>query len=248
LESKEEKVAEGNYNYYEVLPKEGFYRLKVKLGMDQEQLEALNPELKEIGLKEGMILKVPQNVNVGTLSENVESSNLSNSLKNLKPKRLALLMPFQLHKIDVDSMEEAKDIMKNDRLISVTLDYYAVVKMALDSAKQLGISTRLKVFDTQNLSSEISRILAENNFSEYDAVMGPIMSNHFDRVSSKLKNDSIPAISLLMKPENLYENVFQTIPSDALLQQAMINFLKLDSMRSNVIIISDNSGKGSAIN
>jgi len=246
LESKEEKVAEGNYNYYEVLPKEGFYRLKVKLGMDQEQLEALNPELKEIGLKEGMILKVPQNVNVGTLSENVESSNLSNSLKNLKPKRLALLMPFQLHKIDVDSMEEAKDIMKNDRLISVTLDYYAGVKMALDSAKQLGISTRLKVFDTQNLSSEISRILAENNFSEYDAVMGPIMSNHFDRVASKLKNDSIPAISLLMKPENLYENVFQTIPSDALLQQAMINFVKLDSMRSNVIIISDNSGKGSS--
>src|SRR5690606_38417258 len=101
LESKEEKAAEGNYNYYEVLPKEGFYRLKVKLGMDQEQLEGLNPELKEIGLKEGMILKVPQNVNVGTLSENVESSNLSNSLKNLKPKRLALLMPFQLHKIDV---------------------------------------------------------------------------------------------------------------------------------------------------
>ena len=53
----DEKPIESAYNYYEVLPKEGFYRLKVKLGLTQEQLEDLNPELKEIGLKVGMVFK-----------------------------------------------------------------------------------------------------------------------------------------------------------------------------------------------
>ena len=243
LDIKEEKATDAHYNYYEVLPKEGFYRLKVKLGLEQSQLEALNPGLKESGLKEGMILKVPESVSVGVENESVESSNLSKSLKNLKGKRLALLLPFKLDKIDVDSIAEAKDIMKNDRYISVSLDFYSGVKMALDSAKQLGISTNLKVFDTQNQASEISRILSGTDFSNFDAVIGPVMSNHFDRVASQLKADSVPAISPLIKPTTLYENVFQTIPSEEMLQQAMINFVKFDSLKSTVIIISDNGSK-----
>lgn len=239
LESNKEKVAEDTYNYYEVLPKEGFYRLKVKLGLSEEQLEALNPGLKESGLKEGMILKVPHNVTVGNVEGTVEKSNLSTSLKNLKTKRIAMMLPFQLYKIDVDSVQEAKDIMKNDKLISVSLDFYAGARMALDSAKQLGISTSLKVFDTGNQISEISNILSDNDFSDYDAVIGPVMATNFDRVASRLKADSIPVISPLMKPTTLYDNVFQTIPSDEFLAQAMINYIKADSLRSNIVIISD---------
>lgn len=243
LEGKEEKAAEANYNYYEVLPKEGYYRLKVKLGLTQEQLETLNPELKESGLKEGMVLKVPQGIAVGTVDGSVENSNLSTSLKNLKTKHIAMLLPFKLNRIDVDSVQEAKDIMKNDKLISVTLDFYAGVLMALDSAKQLGISTNLKVFDTENQIAEVSKILSDNEFSNYDVVIGPMMAPNFDRVAERLKNDNIPVVSPMMKPTNLYDNVFQTIPSEDFLEQAMIDYVKVDSMRSNVIIISDTGSR-----
>ncbi|MEZ4803755.1 MAG: LysM peptidoglycan-binding domain-containing protein [Gelidibacter sp.] len=243
LETNQEKVTDANYNYYEVLPKEGFYRLKVKLGLTQEQLEGLNPELKESGLKEGMVLKVPGNVTVGTVEGEVESSNLTKSLKNLKTKRIAMLLPFRLDRIDVDSVQEAKDIMKKDRLISVTLDFYSGVKMALDSARQLGISTNLKVFDTQNQTAEISNILSKNDFSDYDAVIGPILATHFDRIASELRRDNIPVVSPLMKPINLYENVFQTIPSDSYLENAMINYVKSDSLRSNVVVVSDTASR-----
>jgi hypothetical protein len=40
------------FNYYKVLPKEGFYRIEKKLGVDQGTLDSLNPTLKETGLKE----------------------------------------------------------------------------------------------------------------------------------------------------------------------------------------------------
>ncbi|WP_253256065.1 muramidase family protein [Formosa algae] len=55
-----EKVVENDYNYYEVQPKEGFYRLKVKLGLEKEELEALNPDLVGSDLKAGMVLRVPE--------------------------------------------------------------------------------------------------------------------------------------------------------------------------------------------
>ncbi len=245
LDVKEEKMAEANYNYYEVLPKEGFYRLKVKLGLSQEQLESLNPDLKVSGLKEGMVLKVPQYVTVEEVQGSVENSVLSKkSLKNLKTKRIALLLPFRLDRIDTDSVQEAKDIIKKDRYTSVSLDFYAGAKMALDSAKRLGVSTHLKVFDTENQSSQISRILSDNEFSDYDAVIGPVVATNFDRVALQLKADNIPVISPLMVPSNLYENVFQTIPSEDFLKQAMINFVKVDSLRSNVVVISDSANRG----
>ncbi|MGJ8593334.1 MAG: LysM peptidoglycan-binding domain-containing protein [Aquaticitalea sp.] len=243
LGTTEEKTVEANYNYYEVQPKEGFFRLKVKLGLTEDQLEALNPGIKESGLKEGMVIKVPSSVTVGGVEGNVENTNLTKSLKNLNSKQIAVLLPFRLDRMDTDSVQEAKDMIRKDRMISISLDFYAGVKMALDSAKQLGISTNLKVFDTENQSSQVSKILADNDFSKYDAVIGPIMTSHFDRVAAHLKKDHVPAISPLMKPSSLYDNVFQTIPNDTDLESAMINYVKVDSLRSTVVIISDGSTK-----
>src|SRR5690606_34318383 len=125
----------------------------------------------------------------------------------------------------------------------ISLDFHSGVLMPLDSAKQLGISTHLKVFDTEDQLSEVSNILADNDFSKYDAVIGPLMADNFDRVASALKRDNIPIISPLVKPENLYDNVFQTIPSDELLVQKMIDFVKNDASRANVIIIADSKNK-----
>ena len=51
IADNEEKAVDEDYGYYTVLPKEGFYRLKIKLGLSQSQLEDLNPELREGGLQ-----------------------------------------------------------------------------------------------------------------------------------------------------------------------------------------------------
>ena len=243
IEKEDEKPVDDNYNYYTVLPKEGFYRLKVKLGLTQEQLEALNPELVGNELKDGMVLKVPSNIKVDAYEGEVENTNLSFKLKNLKQKRIALMLPFRLNVIDVDYVAEAKELMRKNKALDISLDFHSGVLMALDSAKQLGISTHLKVFDTEDQLAEVSNILADNDFSKYDAVIGPLMADNFDRVASALKRDNIPIISPLVKPETLYDNVFQTIPSDDQLVQKMIDFVKNDVSRANVIIVADSKNK-----
>lgn len=246
INNQEERVIEAIYNYYEVLPKEGFYRLKVKLGLTQEQLETLNPELKETGLKAGMVLKVPLDINVSGGLTKANVTDLKSSLKNFKIKKLALMMPYQLHRIDVDSVEEAKDMIKNRELLSIVLDFHVGVTMALDSAKQLGISTDLKVLDTRYQPSTTSKLLEENDFSDYDAIIGPLQEQSFDRVALALKGAEVPVIAAMNKPKEVYSNVFQTIPENKLLRKAMMDFVKADSITSKVVIISDQAHRSSS--
>lgn len=237
----DEKVIDDSFNYYTVQKSEGYYRLKIKLGLTQEDLEKLNPELKIDGLKEGMVLKVPHNVTVGEVVGQVEETNLTKNLRNLKTKQIAVMLPFRLSRVDTDSVQEAKEMIKTDRRLSVSLDFHSGVLMAVDSAKQLGISTRLKVFDTEDQLSEISKILNSNDFSNYDAVIGPLMANNLDRVARALEKDGVPVISPITKPEQLYGNVFQTIPEPQMLEKAIIQFVKDDASKVNVVIIADHS-------
>lgn len=247
IKNEEEKAIESTSGYYEVLPKETFYGLKTKLKLTQEQLEQLNPELKETGLKAGMVLKVPANIDVKGNLETVETTNLKGNLVNFKTKKIALMMPYQLHRIDVDSVAEAKEMIKNSRRLSAVLDFHAGVVMALDSAKQLGISTNLKVLDTRYHVSATAKLLEDNDFSDYDAVIGPMEENSFDRVANALKANYVPVIAAMNKPKEVYSNVFQTIPEEKLLTKAMIDFVKADSLKTKVVIISDQAHKTSSL-
>ncbi len=67
-----------------------------------------------------------------------------------------------------------KEMIKDNKTLSIVLDFHIGVMMALDSAKQLGISTDLKVLDTRNLPSAVRSLLDDNDFSDYDAVIGPM--------------------------------------------------------------------------
>src|SRR5690606_9941108 len=72
-------------------------------------------------------------------------------------------------------------------------------------------------------------------------VIGPLLGNNFDRVARTLQKDGVPVISPINIPEQLYANVFQTIPEPQLLTNAMIQYVKDDALKVNVIIISDHS-------
>jgi len=195
IANNEEKIIEETYGYYTVLKSEGYMALDRKLGVSKEELEALNPELKEEGLKLGMILKVPLEATNNIELADVNRTFLANNLTNLSTKRLAVLIPFKLNRIDMDSINDVKDLLRTDGLLNISLDFHSGVLMALDSAKQLGISTKLDVYDTEGKVSQVSSIISDNDFSNYDAVIGPFRTKDFDRAATMLKRDNVPAIS-----------------------------------------------------
>ena len=76
------EIDEENFQYYEVKPKEGFYRLKAKFGLSEEEIIALNPYAKD-GLKEGMILKLPKDED-GISKEDISVIDLEKKIDNKK--------------------------------------------------------------------------------------------------------------------------------------------------------------------
>ena len=244
IDKQEVLQVEDTFNYYTVQKAEGFMALERKLNLTQEQLEELNPILKEDGLKLGMVLKIPGDIKSAIRIDDIENTNLADRITNLKPKNIALMMPYRLNRIDTDSVQEAKRLLKKDMYLAVSTDFHIGVLMALDSAKRLGISTNLKVFDTRNQSSEISKIIDGNDLSQYDAIIGPMIATNLDRVAKAAARDSVPVISPLSMPTKLYGNVFQSVPSKELMRKTMIEFIKADSLQpKNILIISDQKSR-----
>lgn len=243
LEKDKLKQFDNQFSYYKVLPKEGFYRLKLKLKLEQEELETLNPELKQTGLKAGMILKIPHTEGVlntdTTEVDSVSESNLVDNITDFETKHIAIMLPFRLHRVDFDSITDTKKSLKKDPYLDVSLDFHSGVLMALDSLKSLGISLKVDVYDTRYEVSEVSRILRENNFENVDAVIGPLTPASFNKVASELKIYNTPVISPIGTKLKLHDNVFQSRPADDLLKKKVVHFVKSDTLVENIIVIAD---------
>ena len=240
LEKEAQKEFDDQFSYYKVLPKEGFYRLKLKLNLEQDQLEALNSGLKETGLKSGMILKIPHTDTIeGIIGDEEEAADLAGRISDYETKHIAIMLPFRMHRVDFDSISDAKKSLKKDPYLNVSLDFHSGVLMALDSLKSLGVSLKVDVYDTRYEVSEVSRIIRENDFENVDAVIGPLTPASFNKVASELKKYNTPVISPIGTKLKLHDNVFQSRPSDDLLKTKVVNFVKADSLAGNIIVIAD---------
>ena len=239
-------IEEDRFDFYEVQPKEGFYRLKLKLGLSEEEIVALNPYAKD-GLKEGMILKIPKEVSEELLL-NVDKVDLENAIVNRDTKKIALMLPFQLARV-ADSLEGQKENLKDNRALRIALDFYSGVLMATEFAKDKGISTNLSIFDTEASSQKVLSLLSTHDFSGMDAVIGPLLSRNVEQVANGLKGDGVPVFSPLSNRDiKLTANLFQTLPDEDLLQKGMIQYLKDHYQGKNMILISDrNSASKAAI-
>lgn len=228
------------FDFYEVQPKEGFFRLKVKLGLTEEEIVALNPYAAE-GLKSGMILKIPKE-STEALSNYVEKVNLEFRITNTDPKNLAVMLPFQLSKFNVDSLKQREDVLKAKRnnAIRVALDFYSGVLMAAEFAKDKGISVNLSVYDTEASTSKVDGILSSNDFNDTDAIIGPLLQKNVERTALALRSSGTPVFSPLSNRNiKITSNLFQTLPPEGMLEKAMIDYLKANSEGKNVVLISD---------
>lgn len=231
-------IEEELYEFYEVQPKEGFFRLKVKLGLSKEELIRLNPYAKD-GLKDGMILKIPKKS--GEVNSDISNViNLEEGIINRSRKNLVVMLPFQLQKIVSDTLDTDKELLRNNRTLRVALDFYSGVLMATEFAKDKGISLKVDVLDTQASESKVASLIGGKDFSEVDAVIGPLLEKNVIKATQLLKKSDTPIFSPLSNREmKISSNLFQTLPTDAMLEKAMIDYLKDHSEGKNIILVSD---------
>ncbi|MCH1548093.1 MAG: LysM peptidoglycan-binding domain-containing protein [Flavobacteriaceae bacterium] len=227
------------FAYYRVMPKEGYFKLMEKFNLSEQTLKKLNPILKTSNLINGMVIKLPKNISNKQDLLKFKSTNLLVDIDNSKKRSIALLLPFGVENINFDSISIAKNQLKNDKLLNLSVDFYLGVKTAIDSLSKLGLSIELNVFDTnQSSKSDIYKIINNNEWNNYDFVIGPLTKAAFDYTSNLLINSPAYIVSPLSKAIDR-NNVINTITSDSILSNRIISFFESDTTRSKKYIISD---------
>ncbi len=232
------EINEDNFEFYEVKPKEGFYRLKVKFGLSEEEIIALNPYAKD-GLREGMILKIPKSGDFLPKGD-ISTVDLEKRIENRRMKTVALMLPFDLNKNVADSTQTDQDLLKRNPTLRIALDFYSGALMAAEFAKDQGIPVTLDVYDTEKSDGKVASIIADKDFENVDAVIGPLLQKNVEKAASLLEKHKIPVFSPLSNRDmDMNKNLFQTLPTNSVLEKLMIRYLKTHSSGKNIIIISD---------
>lgn len=226
-----------NLYQYTVTQGETFYSITHKFSISQASLIALNPELKE-GVKEGMVLKVPASASVK--KEQTTFKDLSKSISKQDHKNLVLFLPFNAHKIQLDSVGALQNRLKKDKFLNMTLDFYSGALMAIDSAKALGLNVNIKIYDSQenkNGTNAVNTINA-NDFSHVSAVIGPFYQANVEKVADVLQGKNIPVISPLSKEEgSSYPNLFLSMPSNDEVKNYLFDYLRKND--GNIVTLVD---------
>lgn len=112
--------------------------------------------------------------------------------------------------------------------------------MAAEFAKDKGISVTLNVYDTEKSDSKVASIISKSEFKNVDAVIGPLLQKNVEKASQMLEDEKIPVFSPLSNRDMaMTNNLFQTLPTDAILQKTMISYLKNHASGKNIIIVAD---------
>lgn len=158
----------------------------------------------------------------------------------IKRKKLALLLPFNLLSIESDTINSLITRLKKDKFLNITLDFYAGAQVAIDSAKTIGLPIDVSIFDSQEtkLTSNVSKLILENQLQDFDAVIGPFYQNNVEKAADLLSLKNVPVLSPLSKDtENKFSNVYKSIPSSENLKEAMFDFMQ--KKEGNMLAVVD---------
>jgi len=227
---------------YVVKPKETIASIADDYGISEAELIKLNPELKK-GVKLGMILRVPK----GQRKEPVkkEQGNLMKNLNTNARKQLALLLPFNISKIESDTVNSTQARLKKDKFLNLTLDFYSGALMAIDSAKVLGMNVDIKILDSQETksNSNVAALMQQNNLAGMDAIIGPFYQANVEKLAELVEPNKTPVISPLSKEVGKkVSNLYQSMPSLDQMRGSVFQFMKTKG--GNIIAVVD-AKKGS---
>jgi len=179
-------MVDGTHFYeYTVQVREGFFRIRVKFGLSEDEVIRYNPHAKD-GLKAGMKLLIPVSKEAAKKTDATKpsSTELTAAKKTdslvTKPSptiirarkqhfKIAFLLPFML-----DQRNEASD--------SRFVEFYSGALLAIHQAKAKGRQIEVYTFDTEKSDLRMMEILTNDIMDEVDLIVGPAYSNHVPMV------------------------------------------------------------------
>ena len=163
--------------------KETLYSISKQYNIAIHDLITLNPEL-QYGLKAGSTIiinrKKTETINTIKSTNPIDTTNTIDSLNN--PKNIVYLLPFS-----VENSSEEKNIQR-------FIEFYRGSLLALNDAKEEGLSANIYTYDLPKSTNKIDSILNLLNDKQIDIVIGPAYSEQINKVLSYTKEHNITTI------------------------------------------------------
>lgn len=255
----EEKVPEPvGFSQHVVAPKETVYGISHQWGITQDMLKEYNPELKTSVLKIGMVLKIPvlkmedktmepapetsvfqpDTVNVSMVRETAGRWQQASALDVKRMLSVDMILPFYLDRADSLVAATPRERPRDSR---IALSFYMGALMALDSLAGQGLMADVRVFDSQKDVKATEKILAENDFSRTDLIIGPLFTEIAEVVASGMKGTKTLVVSpfSVKHDVNRMPNMVQASTPAQGMESAVLSYMADNiSPSSHVIVIA----------
>ena len=231
---------------------EGFYSLERKFGLSQSDIVKLNPTMKD-GLKNDAQIWIPKENydryknTAFTSTPNYDFENSNNTLRSASSpnnvKEISYILPFKVADIGATNKAAAlKARLTDNKITPVATDFYSGALIALDSLQKMGYKFKVNVYDSEG---DIKKITSNANIQNSQVVIGPFTTKSFNAVAELITNNKTAVLApLANKNIVLNPNVYQTLPSDEVQQNQMINYLNKNYSDENMIILADSKNIG----
>lgn len=229
---------------HKVERKETIFSICQEYGVTQEDLLALNPELKNGKLKKGMFIFIPypKNSQPDTNAAPVVTQTPSNeelfrqsktASKSLRTIQAAVMLPFT-------ASGNAKP-EEQTRMV----EYYEGFLIAVDSLKRQGVSVDLYTYDTKGSANVISGILSKPEIKNMDIIFGPAHTSNIGQLADFAQRNKIRlVIPFAPKVDQVFNNpmVYQiNTPQSYFYSEAYDHFLRKFS-KARIVFVDPSNG------
>lgn len=181
------------YIEHKVKRKETLYSISKLYEVEVDEIIKLNPKSAE-KLKVGSELRIPHKKTIITKKDTVPTvdkvKEVQNEIKrntriyeavkpNKEPIRIAFLLPFMLNNSKSDAGNEKFN------------DFYAGALLAINEAKDFGVSSEIYTYDTEKNEDKIVEVLSNPELKNVDFIIGPAYTNQISFVSDFAKENRI---------------------------------------------------------
>ena len=202
-----------DYVTYTVQAGDTVFGILNKFSVSLDQLLSLNPNLSQ-GLKTGMVLKIKK-LDAGYVKKSGDALNV------------VLMLPFGF---DTD----------DSRARTLSLDFLAGAKLAIERNAAKGQKLDVKVIDAGNESS-FKNSLTQINSDNTDLIIGPFFKSSVLQVLDYVKSNKIPVVAPFANTEDLlkYDNLILIETNEMVYADRIVKEVKSAYSDQKIFIVAD---------
>jgi len=236
------KIDESKFTQHLVVSGDNYYQLRLKYGVDEEEILKYNPELKN-GLKAGKTILIPVKSKAEIASDAVSDKETREDRQVAPPKaksseqelNVGLYLPISA--AVVDSMKPTAKTLS-------FLSFYQGALMAVDQLSKTGLKVKLYVYDTEKSEAKAEILVKKPEFLSLDLLIGPVYPEGQKIISELSAKNRIPMVSPLSADDKFTKinpAYFQVNPVKKLRIEATADYILQEFPKEKIIFLESNA-------